>query len=80
MVNGLKFPSRVATLKPRGTLERSRSGYVDWPLKGVGDLKNRRDLTRSVRGNPSATSVESTGKKSFRGSCKTSVPETDTGG
>jgi hypothetical protein len=39
MVNGLKFPSRVATLKPRGTLERSVSGCVDWPLKGVGTLK-----------------------------------------
>ena len=39
MVNGLKFPSRLYVLKPRGTLERSRSGFVDWPLKGVGTLK-----------------------------------------
>ena len=36
MVNGLKFPSRLYVLNPRGTLERRRSGFVDWPLKRVG--------------------------------------------
>ena len=40
MVNGLKFPSRLAALNHRGTLERSTSGFVDGRLKGVGDLKN----------------------------------------
>ena len=36
MVNGLKFPSRLYVLKPRGTLERRSRGFVDWPSKGVG--------------------------------------------
>jgi hypothetical protein len=39
MVNGLKFPSRLYVLNLRGTLERRRSGFVDWPLKRVGGLK-----------------------------------------
>ena len=39
MVNGLKFPSRLYVLNPRGTLERSGSGFVDWPLKRVGRRK-----------------------------------------
>ncbi len=39
MVNGLTFPSQGAALKPRGTLERSGSGFVDWPLKEVGAVK-----------------------------------------
>ena len=77
MVNGLKFPSRLYVLKPRGTLERSGSGFVDWPCKGVGAS---RDLMPRMRGNPSPSFVESTGKKSFRGSMQMSVPETDTGG
>jgi hypothetical protein len=32
MVNGLKVPSRLATLNPSGTLERRRSGFVDGRL------------------------------------------------
>jgi len=39
MVNGLKFPSRLYVLKPRGTLERRSSGFVDWPFKGVGPVR-----------------------------------------
>src|SRR3954463_185143 len=65
MVNGLKFPSRLYVLNPRGTLERSGSGFVDWPLKRVGAS---RDVTTRGRGNPTSRFVESTGKKSFRGS------------
>ncbi len=77
MVNGLKFPSRLYVLKPRGTLERRSSGCVDWPSKGVGF---GRDRMERLRGNPRSIVLESTGKKSFRGSIPTSVPETDTGG
>ena len=65
MVNGLKFPSRLSVLKPRGTLERSGSGFVDWPFKRVGAS---RDVMTRGRGNPDSSVVESTGKKSFRGS------------
>ena len=64
MVNGLKFPSRLYVLNLRGTLERSGSGFVDWPLKRVGNLKNFRDVTTRARGNPSSSAVESTGEKS----------------
>ena len=77
MVNGLKVPSRLAVLNHRGTLERRKSGFVDWPSNGVGAT---RDRTESARGNPSAILLESTGEKSSVRSCKMSVPETDTGG
>jgi hypothetical protein len=79
MVNGLKVPSRLETLKHRGTLERSDSGCVDWPSKGVG-VATLRDLIESGRGNPETIVVESTGEKSSVGSFEMSVPETDTGG
>ena len=71
MVNGLKFPSRLDVLNLRGTLERRRSGFVDWPLKRVGAT---RDVTTRARGNPSSSHLESTGKKSFVGSCVSTVP------
>ena len=50
MVNGLKFPSRLYVLKPRGTLERRSSGFVDWPLKRVGLSRPRRD--HEIAGQP----------------------------
>ena len=67
MVNGLIVPSRQHALKHRGTLERSSSGFVDWPFKRVGPGRGRDVMTRR-RGNPTSSFVESTGKKSFRGS------------
>lgn len=41
MVNGLKVPSRLAVLNHRGTLERRRSGFVDWPSNCVGASRDR---------------------------------------
>ena len=79
MVNGLKFPSRLQTLNPARTLERSGSGRVDWPSKGVG-VATRRDLMERPRGNPRSILVESTGEKRCWRSLEMSVPETDTGG
>ena len=42
MDSRLKFRPRCAVVNHRGTPERSVSGFVDWPCKGVGAS---RDLT-----------------------------------
>ena len=55
-------PLRDEVPRDTGTKHERLCG---WPLKGVDDLKNRRDLITSARGNPSARRVESTGEKSL---------------
>jgi hypothetical protein len=62
MDSGRRFPPRAGTVSTDGgTVERSGSGCVDWPCKGVGF---GRDLMPTARGDPSGSFVESTRKKS----------------
>ena len=59
-------PRIVYVTTPQGTLEQRRSGCVDWPSNRVdAPLTERRDGTASVRGNPSASLLESTVEKSL---------------
>jgi hypothetical protein len=63
-------PRVVYVMTPQGTLERRRSGCVDWPSNRV-DLARGRDGTASPRGNPTASLLESTVEKSLLGQCAT---------
>ena len=67
------IPAPSCSVEPlQGHLERRGSGFVDGRPTRVG----RKPETRSarMRGNPSSSRLESTGKKSLLGSCRTSVP------
>ena len=52
MVNGLKFPSRLATLNHQRDTGTKDERLCGWPSKGVDDLKNRRDRDRKRAGQP----------------------------
>ena len=71
MDSRLKFRPRHVASNHRGTLERSASGFVDGRLKVKGATPRPHD-EGVASANPSR--VESTGEKSFVGSCVVSVP------
>lgn len=50
MGSGSTVPPRLAVLKLSGTPERSASGLVDWPSKGVGASRDRMASCRFVGG------------------------------
>ena len=59
-------PRVVYVMTPQGTLEQRRSGCVDGPSNRVdARATSTRDGTASVRGNPSASLLESTVEKSL---------------
>jgi heme/copper-type cytochrome/quinol oxidase subunit 1 len=77
--SSIESPVPSCSVEPQRDTGTKEERLCGWPSNGVG-VATLRDRTESVRGNPNAILLESTGEKSSVRSCKMSVPETDTGG
>ena len=78
MDSRLKFRPRLQCVNnPGGTQERSVSGHVDRPSKGVG--QPRPECNRAGQPNRESCRVDWQEKLQW-GMLQTSVPQTDTGG
>lgn len=78
MDSRLKFRPRLQCVNnPGGTLERSASGFVDWPFKGVG--QPRPEYEEAGQPNSESCRVDRQ-EKLLRGMLQMTVPQTDTGG
>ena len=72
MDSRLNIPAPSCSVEPpRDTWNEATSGFVDDRLSRVGAS---REVMREAEATPNPSRVESTGKKSWLGSCKTSVP------